>query len=120
MSKGANKGLKRVVNAFFFSLKGFKATYQNEEAFRQELFLSVFLIPLGLWLGQTGLEKALLITVILLVLIVELLNTGIEVVVDRFGGEQHELSGMAKDIGSAAVLMSLLNVIVVWVLVLIF
>lgn len=117
MTIKGNAGIKRIYNAFFFSMKGFKATYENEESFRQEVFLSIFLIPLAFWLGETGIEKALLIFVILLVLVVELLNTGIEVVVDRFGGEMHELSGMAKDVGSAAVLMSLINVFVVWFLI---
>ena len=120
MPNGENTGLKRIYNAFFYSLKGFKATFQNEEAFRQELLLSVVLIPIALWLGQNGLEKAILIFPIILVLIVELLNTGIEVLVDRVGRERHELSGMAKDIGSAAVMLSLLNVLIVWLLVLLF
>jgi diacylglycerol kinase (ATP) len=93
---------------------------QSEAAFRQELTLVVLLFPLGLWLGETGIEKALLTGVLFIVLIVELLNTGIEVVVDRFGGEQHKLSGHAKDVGSAAVFFSLLNVVLVWVLVLLF
>ena len=120
MAIKGNTGFKRIYNAFFFSMKGFKATYHNEESFRQEVFLSIFLIPAAFWLGETGFEKALLICVLLLVLIVELLNTGIEVVVDRFGGEHHELSGMAKDIGSAAVLMSLINVVIVWSLILLY
>lgn len=80
--------------------------------------LAMLLAPLGLWLGKSGLEKALLVSVLLLVLIVELLNSAIEAVVDRFGGEEHELSGRAKDIGSAAVFIALMNVIVVWTLVL--
>ncbi len=120
MAIKGNTGIKRIYNAFFFSMKGFKATYQNEVSFRQEVFLSIFLLPLAFWLGDTGFEKALLISVILLVLIVEMLNTCVEAVVDRFGGEHHELSGMAKDVGSAAVLMSLLNVIIVWTLILLF
>ena len=120
MANGDNTGFKRIYNAFFYSLNGLKAAYKNEAAFRQELILSTVLIPLGLWLGQTGLEKALLVTVVLLVLIVELLNTGIETLVDRISREHHELSGMAKDVGSAAVLLSLFNVLVVWILVLVF
>ena len=85
----------------------------------QELALCLVMIPLGVWLGQTGVERALLIGSLLLVLIVELLNSAIEAVVDRFGGEQHELSGRAKDIGSAAVFIALLNVAIVWGLVLV-
>ena len=112
------KGLPRVYAAFFNSLKGFKATWAHEEAFRQEALLCFVASPLGLWLGQSGVEKALLLGSLLLVLIVELLNTGIEVVVDRISFERHELSGRAKDIGSAAVLTSLLLATVVWALVL--
>jgi diacylglycerol kinase (ATP) len=112
------KGLARLNAAFFNSLKGFKATWAHEEAFRQEALLCFIAAPLGLWLGQTGVEKALLVGSLLLVLIVELLNTGIEVVVDRISFERHELSGRAKDIGSAAVLTSLLLAGVVWALVL--
>ncbi len=113
-------GLRRVINAFFFSMKGLRAAYVNEAAFRQELMLSIFLIPAALWLGETGLEKALLTSTVLLVLIVELINSGIEAVVDRFGGEHHELSGMAKDVGSAAVFIALANVVLVWVLIIFF
>ena len=120
MTKDNNKGIKRIYDAFFFSMQGFKASYQNEESFRQEVFVSIFIIPFAIWIGETGLEKALLVSVILLVLILELLNTGIEAIVDRFGGEHHELSGRAKDIGSAAVLIALINVLVVWGCVLFF
>jgi len=112
------KGLPRINAAFLNSLKGFKATWVHEEAFRQEVLLCIVAAPLGFWLGQTGVEKALLLGSLLLVLIVELLNTGIEVVVDRISFERHELSGRAKDIGSAAVLTSLLLAALVWVLVL--
>lgn len=112
------KGLARINAAFFNSLKGFKATWLHEEAFRQEVWLCLIAVPLGLWLGQTGVEKALLAGSLLLVLIVELLNTGIEIVVDRISFEHHELSGRAKDVGSAAVLTSLALAALVWVLVL--
>jgi diacylglycerol kinase (ATP) len=111
-------GLKRVWNAMFYSFRGFSAAFRNEAAFRQELGLAVVLAPIGIWLGTTGVERALLVGSLLLVLMVELLNSGIEAVVDRVGLERHELSGMAKDIGSAAVFVSLLNVLVVWGLVL--
>jgi len=112
------KGLARIQAAFFNSLKGFKATWSHEEAFRQEVLLCVVAAPLGLWLGQGGVEKALLLGSLLLVLIVELLNTGIEIVVDRISFEHHELSGRAKDVGSAAVLTSLALAGAVWALVL--
>ncbi len=112
------KGLARINAAFFNSLKGFKATWRHEEAFRQEVLLLIFAAPLGLWLGKTGVEKALLLGSVLLVLIVELLNTGIEIVVDRISFEHHELSGRAKDVGSAAVLIALLLAGAVWLLIL--
>lgn len=102
----------------FYSFRGFAAAFRNEAAFRQELGLAVVLAPIGIWLGTTGVERALLVGSLLLVLMVELLNSGIEAVVDRVGLERHELSGMAKDIGSAAVFVSLMNVLVVWGLVL--
>jgi diacylglycerol kinase (ATP) len=116
---GQNRtGLARIHAAFFNSLKGYHATWQHEEAFRQEVYLVIVAAPLGLWLGQTGIEKALLLGSLLLVLIVELLNTGIEIVVDRISFEHHELSGRAKDVGSAAVLTSLLLAAIVWACVL--
>lgn len=111
-------GFQRLYNATIYSIQGLQAAYKNEAAFRQEVLLSIFLIPLGLWLGETGVERALLVGSILLVMMIELINSGIEAVVDRFGGERHELSGIAKDVGSAAVLVALINVIVIWCLVL--
>lgn len=120
MSAQGPQGIERVIKATLYSMKGIRFAFTSEAAFRQELALSVILFPLGLWLGKTGVEKALLCVVLLIVLIVELLNTGIEVVVDRFGGEHHTLSGHAKDVGSAAVFFALINVLVVWLLVLLF
>ena len=111
-------GLARIIAAFFNSMQGFKASWVHEEAFRQEVYLFVVAAPLALWLGETSLEKALLVGSLLLVLIVELLNTGIEIVVDRISFERHELSGRAKDVGSAAVLLSLLLAGIVWMAVL--
>jgi diacylglycerol kinase (ATP) len=111
-------GLPRLKAAFVNSLKGFRAAWVGEEAFRQEVYLLVAALPLGLWLGRGGVEKALLAGSVILVLIVELLNTGIEIVVDRIGFERHELSGRAKDVGSAAVLLSLFLAGLVWLLVL--
>lgn len=115
MGKPANNtGLCRLINATRFSWLGLCAAARHEAAFRQELAASVVIVPLALWLGQSGIERALLLAVWLLVLITELLNSSIEAVVDRFGGEYHELSGRAKDIGSAAVLVALLNAAIVW------
>jgi diacylglycerol kinase (ATP) len=112
------KGFKRLINACFFSAAGFKATWQHEEAFRQEVILFVVTTPLALWLGETNIEKVLLIGSMVLVLLVELLNTAVESVVDRVGFEHHELSGRAKDIGSAAVMTSLAWAAVTWALIL--
>lgn len=111
-------GFTRLFRAFGNSLKGFTGAFREEAAFRQELALAVVVIPLGLWLGQNGIERVLLIAPMFLVLIVELLNSAVEATVDRIGLERHKLSGLAKDIGSAAVLLSLLLLAVVWILVL--
>ena len=111
-------GLKRLWNAFHYSLAGFAAAFRNEDAFRQEVFLAVVLIPIALMLHLEGTKKAVLIGSVLLVLIVELLNSGIEATVDRISLENHHLAKRAKDIGSAAVLVSLINVVVIWALVL--
>ena len=111
-------GLSRLVNAFGYSVEGFKAAFKHEDAFRQEVFLSLILVPLGLYLGKTGAEKALLVTVILLVLIVELFNSAIEAAVDHTSLERHPLAKRAKDIGSAAVFVALAIAVIVWGLVL--
>jgi len=118
MSAHRTQFFQRIIKATAYSWQGLKAAFHNEAAYRQELFLALILAPVGLWLGNNGLERAVLIGSLFLVLIVELLNTGIEIVVDRFGGELHELSGRAKDVGSAAVFLALINVPVVWGLVL--
>lgn len=112
--------MTRLIKATQYSWQGFKAAYEYEAAFRQEILLAIITIPLGLYLGDTRLEKAFLVSAILLILIVELLNTGIEAITDRVGTDHHELSGRAKDIGSSAVLLSLVNAVIVWVLVLIY
>ena len=109
-------GLRRIRNAFGYSLSGISAVYRHESAFRQEVWLALLLIPLALFLPVSGIGKALMISSVLLVLIVELINSAIEAVVDRVSLEQHPLSARAKDIGSSAVLVSLLNVIAVWAL----
>ena len=114
MGKPGNTGIRRIVNATFFSLAGLRAAWLHESAFRQETLLCAVLIPAAFWLGQTAVERALLIGSCLLVLIVELLNSGVEAVVDRVGDEHHDLAGRAKDLGSAAVFVSLALVVVVW------
>ena len=116
--KPGNTGLTRIIKAAGYSWQGLKAAYRYEAAIRQECLLLLIGLPLGYWLGQSPVEKALLLGSLLLVFMVELLNSAIENAVDRFGNEHHELSGRAKDIGSAAVLISLLNAAVIWVIVL--
>ena len=111
-------GLKRVWNAFFYSLDGFKAAWRHEDAFRQEAILALILTPLAFVLADAALERALMIASVLLVLMVELINSAIEATVDRISLENHQLAKRAKDIGSAAVLIALVNVLVVWGLVL--
>jgi len=112
-------GINRLINAAGYSWQGLKAAFKHEAAFRQEVFLLLLLVPTALWLGETGVERALLLGSLLLVLIVEILNSAIEAVVDRVSGERHDLSGRAKDLGSAAVLLSLVFTALVWLLVLI-
>jgi diacylglycerol kinase (ATP) len=107
-------GLRRLLNAFGYSMAGIKAAYKNEDAFRQEVLMAIVLIPLALYLGKTGLESAVMIASVLLVIIVELLNSSIEATVDRISLENHDLAKRAKDIGSAAVLLSLVNLAIVW------
>ena len=110
--------MRRVWNAMFYSFEGLTAAYRHEDAFRQEVLLALLLIPLAFFLPASGLGKALMVTSVFLVLIVELLNSAVEATVDRVSLEHHRLAKRAKDIGSAAVMMSLANVVVVWLLVL--
>ena len=112
------RGLLRVMRALGASVNGLAGAFREEAAFRQELGLAVVVIPLGLWLGHGGVERALLIAPMLFILIVELLNSAIEATVDRIGFERHQLAGLAKDIGSAAVFMSFVLLTTVWLLVL--
>jgi len=114
INKPGTRGLKHIIQAGGYSLKGLKAAITHEEAFRLELMAMVVMIPLAVWLGQSAIDYALLVGSLLLVLIVELINSALEAVVDRVGVEHHELSGRAKDIGSAAVLIALINVSVIW------
>jgi diacylglycerol kinase (ATP) len=111
-------GLRRIWNAFSYSLSGLHAAYLNEDAFRQESLLAAVMIPVALALPLTGIAKALMIGSVLLVLIVELLNSAIEAAIDRISLDRHRLSKRAKDIGSAAVLIALINVLATWSLVL--
>lgn len=114
MSKLGATGLTRIINAFGYSMQGIRAAIKYEAAFRQETLLAVILIPLAFFITQDVIQLILLITTPMLVLVVEILNSAIEAVVDRFGDEHNELSGRAKDMGSAAVLFSLLIVAVTW------
>ena len=111
-------GIRRLMNAFGYSLEGFKAAFRHEDAFRQEVFLAVILIPLALYLESEALHRILMIGSVFLVLIVELLNSAVEAVVDRVSIERHALAKRAKDIGSAAVFVALTNVVVTWGLIL--
>ncbi len=114
MSQPGNTGIRRIIRATRFSAQGLAQAWKHEAAFRQETILLIVLIPVALWLGDTVLTQVLLIGVCLLVLIVELINSAIEAAIDRHGQEQHELSGRAKDMGSAAVFVSLAVVVLVW------
>jgi len=119
MTKPGKTGISRIIAAAAYSWKGLCAAFKNEAAFRQELLLLLILTPVALWLGDGGIEYALLIGGLFLVLMVELINSAIEAVVDRIGSEQHELSGRAKDIGSAAVFVALVNAALIWFFVLV-
>jgi diacylglycerol kinase (ATP) len=111
-------GIKRLLNAFKYSCAGLQEAYRNEDAFRQEVILAAILLPLAFWLEPTMIGRALMIASVLLLIIVELLNSAIEAAVDRISLDDHNLAKRAKDIGSAAVLISLINLVVVWLLVL--
>lgn len=114
MAASGNTGVKRLIKASIYSWQGIKAAYRNEEAFRQEVWLLLVAVPLALWLGDNGIERALMIGSVLLLLIVELLNSAVEAAIDRIGQERHELAGRAKDMGSAAVSCALLNAALIW------
>ena len=114
MVKPGKSGISRIIDATRYSAQGIRQAWRHEAAFRQESILTLILLPAGLSLGRTAIERTLLIGCCLLVLIVELLNSAIEAAVDRHGDEHHELSGRAKDLGSAAVFISLVVVLIVW------
>lgn len=111
-------GIQRIINATGYSIKGLKAAFKHEAAFRQEVLLLIVAIGLAIWLDVTPLERMLLIGSVALVMIIELINSAIEAIVDRIGSEFHELSGRAKDIGSSAVFCGLLLAGYVWVTIL--
>ncbi len=117
MGKTGITGIKRVINAFGYSLRGLRDALRYESAFRQEVAIFILMLPVAMWLGRNPLEYILLISSMLLVLIVEVLNSAIEAVVDRVGDDYHDLSGRAKDMGSAAVLLALLNVGFIWLMI---
>ena len=117
-TKQNGKGLTRILKAYTCSIQGLKAALRHEAAFSQELLLAAVMLPIGLWAGNNGTERAILTGCLFLVLIMELLNSALEAVVDRIGPEHHELSGRAKDLGSAAVFLALLNGAVAWLLIL--
>lgn len=114
MGKPGNTGIRRILRATRYSAQGFAHAWRHEAAFRQEVALTLLLVPFALWLGSSLMERLLLIGSCLFVLVVELLNSGIEAAVDRVGEEHHELSGRAKDLGSAAVFVSLVIVAATW------
>jgi len=116
--KPGRTGIARIYHAFFYSMQGLAAALKHEAAFRQELFLFIVITPLIFWLTSNPIHWMILIGSMFIVLIAEIANSAIEAVVDRFGGDMHELSGRAKDMGSAAVFLAMLNVIVMWVIVL--
>ena len=112
------KGWRRIIRAFGYSVQGFKSCYEHEEAFRLEVFVLIPLLPLALWLGDTPVERAMLVGSLLMIPLVELLNSAIETNVDRIGLEHHELSGRAKDIASAAVFLIIACALIIWGLIL--
>ena len=114
MGKTGVTGIKRIINAFGYSMKGLRAAFKHESAFRQETALLILLLPIAFLLGQNIVDYSILIGSLMLVIIVELLNSAVEAVVDRVGDEHHKLAGRAKDIGSAAVFVTLVNVVVIW------
>ena len=120
MVKKSGTGIGRIFRALGWSISGLKAAFLHEAAFRQELLLCAILAPLGIYFGETGWEKALLLGSLILILIVELLNSAVEATVDRISKDRHDLAGQAKDMGSAAVFLSMLNAAMVWMLILIF
>lgn len=119
MADSGNKGIKRLILATGYSWLGFKASWKNEEAFRQEVALALVLIPIALWLDVSQTQMLLMIASVVLVLIVEILNSAVEALVDLVTQDKHELAGRAKDMGSAAVMLALINMTLVWAVILV-
>lgn len=119
MGKPCKTGVQRVMDAFGYSVKGLAASWKHEAAFRQEVVMAVILIPAAFWLAQTHIELILLIGSVFWVLMAELANSALEAVVDRIGSERHELSGRAKDMGSALVFLSLMLLAIIWAIIII-
>lgn len=114
MAYSGNTGLTRIVKAAGYSWQGIKSAYQNEAAFRQESWLAVVLVPLAIWLSKSGTQLALMVSSVVLLMMMEIMNSAIEAAIDRHGEEQHVLSGRAKDMGSAAVLFAFIYLLLVW------
>jgi diacylglycerol kinase (ATP) len=117
MAATQHSGIRRIIRAAAFSAAGLRAAWANEAAFRQECVLAALLTPLAFWIAPTAVERSLLIGSCVLVLVIELINSAIEAAIDRIGLDQHVLSGRAKDLGSAAVLVSLALAVAVWLLI---
>ena len=115
MPKPGKTGLRRIVDAFGYSMHGFAAAWRFEAAFRQEVLLAVIQLPASLWLGTTLMERLLLVASVFWVIMAELANSAIEAAIDRTGDEMHVLAGRAKDMGSALVLVSLILLAIIWV-----
>jgi len=114
MEEAKDTILAHIIKAVIWSMAGIKAAWKNEQAFRWEAIIVLLMMPVGLWLGRTAVERALLIASYMSILIIELLNSAVEAVVDRIGPERHELSKRAKDLGSAAAFISMITAAVVW------
>ena len=117
MVNSNNRGLRRIINAFRYTFAGLKAAFAHEEAFRQEIIIAILAVPLGIWLGESGTQRAVLIGIYFIIPLTELLNSAVEAIVDRIGEDRHELSGRAKDLGSAAVFLSICIVFIVWIII---
>ena len=118
MTRDKPVGMTRLLRAFAYSFQGFQHAWREEAAFRQEVSLALIVVPLGLYWGHSGVERALLVSPMLMILIVEMLNSAIEAVVDRWGSDRHPLAGIAKDMGSAAVMLSFILLGTVWLIIL--
>ena len=117
MGAGNDNLIRHIINAFRYTWAGLVSAWKNELAFRGEVVVAIVMVPLGIWLGRSAVEQALLIASILLILLMELLNSALEAVVDRIGPQRHELSKRAKDMGSAAVFISMVTAALVWILI---